>query len=239
MPQLHKFILILIFIFSASASVFSQEVTREEMLPIFQKLGTESWTDAYAMSKDLLAKHEDDITSGFPELLRYITILAGAGSVSEGELSYESFGKYATTLIGKPLKMAGHPTTFDTDDSHARFNQNEISMKHDSVKGHCTSSNKAKTSIYCFENYDFPYTVSDTAEMHLSTMVGESTRWGGILAAVELNPNKSKVWISRLHIKDAWIHGFIPTEPMPQNPILKKEKIHVNPPVTYDTMRIH
>ncbi|WP_149694469.1 hypothetical protein [Chitinophaga sp. CF418] len=66
------------------------------------------------------------------------------------------------------------------------------------------TANNKKTSILCFEYFKYGDAINP------SDIIGKDIRCGGTLASVEVNPNNSKIWISKLHIENAFAREMTP-----------------------------
>ncbi|MDP4220171.1 MAG: hypothetical protein Q8896_07010 [Bacteroidota bacterium] len=201
---MHNRIQALLFLFLVvvgAGSVCAQELSREEMLPIFKSLGEEDWDNAFAQANKLLTKFPSDTIGGVP-LLNYISIFSAAGRVTKGNMTYAELEKHVKKFVGHRLTMSAHPTTTDT--VKVAFSTTILKKRGDRVIGENTSANRAATNIFAFEYFDFD------EDFPIEDWNGLTSRCGGILEKVEFNPNKSMIWVMRLHVKNAWIHEFQP-----------------------------
>jgi hypothetical protein len=198
------FQLVLLLTIFASTSVHSQELTREELQPLFGALGMESWSDAFKISNELIAKYPDDSTDDLRSLVNYASITAAAGLVAEQKMTYPQLKKHMVQFIGRRLVMAAHPTVIDTGDFNTGNNANVLRKTDTGVVGFVCHTNKQGSNILSFEHYVFA-DVSDP-----ETYRGTSTRWSGILDAVEYNPVGDVIWVTRLHLKNAHLHVWHP-----------------------------
>ncbi|MBI1289137.1 MAG: hypothetical protein GC178_16345 [Flavobacteriales bacterium] len=170
------------------------QITRNDVLPLFAKLGAEDFKGAQQLSAELLKEFKKDTTS-LVGIVRYAYLYSSAALVSKGEMSYKELKSRSKAVRGKFLLMPGHPATTDT--VKLKYDSNELKMQGDQAKCSVITPNSNQSSIYFFEYYDL---VPGT-DIH--QFDGKDTRIGGTLDSIEFNPNGSTIWIMRLHFKDA------------------------------------
>lgn len=196
-----KKILILVFLMS-STTFFAQELTYEDFKSIIPFLKTEDYKGAFDRSRELLNSTKPD-TTDIRAQVSYMNIYSSAGMVTLKQMSHQEFGDNLKKFIGKKLKMPGHPCLDSI--AKAPFNSFQF-LKDDAgqLQGYTMVANKEKVNILLFEYYNFKdaYDAED--------FIGNNVRCGGILESYEVNPNKSLIWIGRLHISNAYVRRFAP-----------------------------
>lgn len=174
---------------------FSQVISYEDFKGIIPELQAENWKSAFKASEKLLNDRQND-SSDLRAIITYINIFSAAGMVTQDQMSHEAFLKQANKFIGQRVMMAAHPISSDERNT---LNKTFLSKGESGSKGFTTACNSKATYIFCFENFQFE------EDINPSDFQGANVRCGGILKAIEINPNKSKIWISRLHIENATI----------------------------------
>lgn len=196
MASLFTFALSILF----TAPSFAQVLTYENFRSLIPYMQKEDYKGAFSRSDSLLAATPND-TSEFRAIVCYMHLYAAAGMVSRQEMSHDAFEKHAKGFVGKRLVMSGHPCI----DSAARgFNSLQFNRDENGLKGMTITANKQGSSILFFEYFTYAGPV-DPAEL-----LGKTVRCGGRLASLEVNPNKSTIWIARLHLEDAFARPMIP-----------------------------
>ncbi|TDL99210.1 MAG: hypothetical protein C4K58_08000 [Flavobacteriaceae bacterium] len=91
--------------------------------------------------------------------------------------------------------MSAHPVS----EAEGGLNQTEFEVTDSLYKAFTVSTNQNGVNILCFEEFEFknPINLEEFP-------VGSFVRCGGILQKIEFNPNKSKIWILRLTVSDAF-----------------------------------
>jgi hypothetical protein len=115
--------------------------------------------------------------------------------VSLGQMTYDDFLKNSNKYIGQYVVMSAHPTI---DSLKQGFNSLKFITENGQLQGMTISANIKGTSILCFEYFKYVEPVNP------SDYIGKNVRCGGFLKSVEVNPNKSTIWISRIRISDAF-----------------------------------
>ncbi len=180
---------------------FAQELTYNEFKSIIPFLMKEDYKGAFDRSEELLKSAPND-TTDINAQIAYMNIYSSAGMVTLEQMSHKDFEKNVKRFIGKKLKMPGHPCLDSI--AKAPFNSFQFQKKNGKYQGHTMVANKQKVNILLFEYYDFK------EEYNPEDFVGSTVRCGGILESFEVNPNKSMLWIGRLHISEAYVRKFIP-----------------------------
>lgn len=184
----------------AVAEIFAQEITYEDFKTIIPFLQQEDYKGAYLKSSELLSKTKPD-TSDIRAQVSYMNIFAAAGMVTLDQMTHDEFEKNLQGFVGKKIKMSGHPCV---DSTKMAWNSFQFKRKDGELQGLTMTPNSKKVNILLFEYYKFktPPKPED--------FIGKNVRAGGILESFEVNPNKSKLWIGRIHISNAYVRGFIP-----------------------------
>lgn len=121
--------------------------------------------------------------------------------VTLDQMTHAAFFKIAKKYVGQRLVMSVHPCI---DSSSHGFNALQFAIVDGQLRGITISANSKKTNILCFEYFKYANTINP------ADMIGKNIRCGGTLASVEVNPNKSKIWISKLHIENAFARETTP-----------------------------
>lgn len=189
-----KKVLTLIILFIGLNQSFGQTLSYDDFKSLIPYLKTEDWKSAFKVSSKLL-KSADKDTSEFHAIILYINIFSAAGMVTENQMTYKKLEKNVMKYQGQKIIMAAHPvTTRDGALSQIKF---EVT---DSTNIAFTSAtNNAGTNILCFEKFIFKDKINldDFPEKSI-------VRCGGTLEKIEINPNKSMIWILRLTVSDAF-----------------------------------
>ena len=174
---------------------YSQTLTDKDFNSLIPFLQKEDWKSAFDQSTKLLKSTESD-TSAYHAKILYINIFSAAGMVSEGKMTYSALSKNVMKYKGQKVIMPFHPVSDNIPLSATSLTVN------DSVNQAFTSvANSLGTNIFCFETFDIKdkINVLDFPENSLA-------QCGGMLDKIETNPNKSKIWILRLTVTNAFIH---------------------------------
>lgn len=189
-----KYILILLFPLLIGTMAYSQSISYEDFKTVIPFLQKEDYKGAFEMTNKLLNTTQND-SSDIRGIVTYMNIFSAAGMVSEDKMSFDDFSKNANKYVGQYLVMSAHPCV---DSGTHDFNSLQFVTANGQLRGMTITANDKKTNILCFEYFEYSEPVNP------SEFIGKNVRCGGILKAVETNPNKSKIWISRLHISDAF-----------------------------------
>ena len=193
---------LVVFLLLFSSAVFCQKMTYEDFKTVIPFLQKEDFKGAFEKTEALLKATNVD-TSDVRAQVAYMNIYSAAGMVTLDQMDYKGFEKNLKTFVGKKLKMPGHPCIDSI--TKVAYSSLQFQLKKDGkMQGFTMTGNKDKTNILLFEYYDFKGLVDP------EDFVGTSVRCGGVLESYEVNVNKSKVWIGRLHISEAYIRGFLP-----------------------------
>lgn len=173
----------------------AQVITYNDFRTVIPLLLKEDFKGVFDKTDKLLNSTLND-SSDLRGIVTYMNIFSAAGLVSIDEMSYDSFTQNINKYIGQYIVMPAHPCI----DSSARgYNSLQfVTGNKGNLQGMTTTVNAAKTNILCFEYFDYAASVNPTDFM------GKDVRCGGILQTAETNPNKSKIWIAKLHITDAF-----------------------------------
>ena len=188
--------LLMAFIFAATAK--SQVITYDDFRSLIPFLQKEDFKGAFEKSTQLLSSTQND-SSDLRGIVTYMNIFSAAGMVSLGQMNYDDFKKAANKHIGQWIVMSAHPCVDSTANA---FNSLKFVTREGKLMGSTTSTNFAKTSILCFEYFDYHDPIDPAA------LIGKMVRCGGVLKSVETNANESTIWIARLHISDAFARNM-------------------------------
>lgn len=198
--------LLLTFLLSLSITTgsFGQTITYEDFRAVIPFLQKEDFKGAFEKTSQLLSGTENDSLK-LRGIVIYMNIFSSAGMVAQDQMSHEDFTKNANQYIGQHIVMSAHPCI----DSSVKSAFNSLQfVKSDSgqLKGMTITANSSQTNILCFEYFNY------TDDIVPAELIGKNVRCGGILKSIETNPRKSKIWICRLRISDAFAHIMIPND---------------------------
>lgn len=194
-----KFLAISIFIL-LPGTIHAQVITHDDFKSVIPYLQGEDFKSAFEKTNQLLSETQND-SSDIRGIITYMNIFSAAGMVAADQMTYENFTKNANRHIGQRLVMPAHPCI---DSAALGYNTLKFIMHNGILKGMTTTANKSKTTILCFEYFVYKESINP------SRYIGRNVRCGGILESIEVNPNKSKVWISRIYIRDAFARVITP-----------------------------
>ena len=190
-----KFILTIIIFLTISSNTFGQTITYEDFKEVIPFLQKEDFKSAYEKTNKLLKSTTND-SSDLRGIITYMNIFSASGMVTLDQMTYEEFEESTKKFIGQYVVMSAHPCI---DSSAKGYNSIQF-INNDSgeLEGMTITSNKQMTNILCFEYFDYE------EEINPNELIGKNVRNGGILSSIEINPNKSKIWIARLRVKNAF-----------------------------------
>ena len=189
-----KFILTFLLPFFVGTTIYGQVITYDDFKAVIPYLQKEDFKGAFEKTNQLLSSTQND-TSDLRGIVTYMNIFSSAGMVSLGQMTYDGFSKNANKYVGQYVVMSAHPCI---DSLKQGFNSLKFVTKDGQLQGMTISANNKGTSILCFEYFEYAEPVNS------GDYIGKNVRCGGILKSVETNPNQSTIWISRLHISDAF-----------------------------------
>ncbi|KAA5534501.1 hypothetical protein F0919_07725 [Taibaiella lutea] len=189
-----KNILILFFALLFNTTIHAQTISYEDFKAIIPSIEKEDFKETFDITNKLLSTTQND-SSELRGIVIYMNIFSSAGMVTSDQMTYDAFSKNAQKYLGQQLVMPAHPCI---DSSANGFNSLQFITKNGTIQGTTTTSNNTQTNILCFEYFKF------AAPVNPADFIGKDVRCGGILTSVEPNPNKSKIWICRLHFDNAF-----------------------------------
>lgn len=172
---------------------FGQEISYDDFKSVIPFLQKEDFKGAFDQTSQLLNASPND-SSNLHGIVVYMNIFSAAGMVTLDQMSHDDFLKNANKFIGQRIVMPIHPCV---DSASQGFNSLQFFTKDGQFQGMTIAANKEKTNILFFEYFKYAEPINP------ADLIGKNVRSGGTLASVEVNPNKSKIWISRLHIDQA------------------------------------
>jgi hypothetical protein len=178
----------------------AQVLTHDDFKSVVPYLQREDFKSAFQKTNQLLEETQND-SSDIRGIVTYINIFSAAGMVATDQMTYDDFAKNANRHIGQHLVMPAHPCI---DSAALGYNTLKFIIHNGMLKGMTTTANQSKTTILCFEYFVYKEPVNPTR------YIGRNVRCGGILESIEVNPNKSKIWISRIYIRDAFARIITP-----------------------------
>ncbi len=186
-----------IFVFAVifAASVNGQVITYKDLETVIPFLEKEDFKTAFNKTSNLLASKKKD-TSDLRAVIIYANIYAAAGMVTLGQMTHDVFKKNTNKYVGQKLVMFAYPCVDSSSDR--AFNSLKFERKEGDFSGSVIAANNKHINILCFEYFSYKNLIDP------SDFIGKTVRCGGILDSFDVNPNNSRVWISRLHIKKAF-----------------------------------
>lgn len=164
----------------------AQTISYEDFKALIPYMEQEDWKNAFKQSAKLLDGAGSD-SSDLKAIVLYMNILSSAGLVTIGQMTHAELDKHVVKFQGQKIVMSSRrvkPINFTITDS-----TNEAFFSTNNIKG---------TNILCFEKFYF------NEKVNVAALEGAFIRFGGILEKIETNPNKSKIWILRLTVKNAF-----------------------------------
>jgi hypothetical protein len=195
-----KFIWTLLLPLIVETTSYGQVITYEDFKSVIPFLQKEDFKGAFDKTSQLLNSTQND-SSDLRGIVTYMNIFSAAGMVTLDQMTHAEFLKNANKYVGQRLVMSAHPCI---DSSSQGFNSLKFVTVDGQLQGMTITANNKKTNILCFEYFKYADPVNP------SEMIGKNIRCGGTLASVEVNPDNSKIWISRLHIDNAFAREMTP-----------------------------
>jgi len=178
----------------------AQVISHDDFKSVVPYLQSEDFKGAFEKTNQLLNATQND-SSDIRGIITYMNIFSAAGMVTADQMTHDEFSKNASQYIGQRIVMPAHPCI---DSTALGYNSLKFVMQNGILKGMTITANKSKTTILSFEYFVYKEPI------HPSRYIGKNVRCGGILESVEVNPNKSNIWISRIHIRDAFARIVTP-----------------------------
>ena len=160
----------------------------------------EDFKGAFDKTSQLLSSTVND-SSDLRGIVTYMNIFSAAGMVTLDQMTQADFLKNANKYVGQRLVMSAHPFI---DSSSQAYNSLKLVTVDGQLQGMTITANNKKTNILCFEYFKYADPINS------SELIGKNVRCGGTLESLEVNPNGSKIWISRLHISNAFARDMTP-----------------------------
>lgn len=110
-------------------------------------------------------------------------------------MSYDELEKSVMKYQGQKIVMAAHPVS---DSEESTLSQTHFSSTDSTNEAFTSAANSKGTSIHCFERFYF------NEKINPEDFGDAPVRCGGILEKIETNPNRSKIWVLRLTVKNAF-----------------------------------
>jgi len=195
-----KFILTLLLPLSIWTNSNGQVITYEDFRSVIPFLQKEDFKGAFEKTGQLLNSTQND-SSDLRGIVTYMNIFSAAGMVTLDQMTHADFLKNANKYVGQRLVMSAHPCI---DSSSQGYNSLKFVTVDGQLQGMTVTANSKKTNILCFEYFKYATPVDPSA------MIGKNIRCGGTLTSVEVNPNNSRIWISKLHIDNAFAREMTP-----------------------------
>lgn len=177
-----------------------QVITYDDFKSVIPFLQKEDFKSAFEKTSQLLTSTKND-SSDLRGIVTYMNIFSAAGMVTLDQMTHDDFLRNANKYVGQRLVMSAHPCI---DSSSKGYNSLQFVSTDGQLKGTTITANNKQTSILCFEYFKYADPINP------SEYIGKTVRFGGTLASIEVNPNKSKIWVSRLHIDNAFARKMTP-----------------------------
>ena len=198
---MRKIILMILLSSVIVTSSIGKEITYQDFKEIIPFLQQEDFQNAYIKSRKLLESTSNE-SSDLRSIVTYMNIYSAAGMVSLDQMTFDEFEEGTKEFIGQDIVMSAHPCIDSSKHSYSslQFTTN----KDGELEGMTITANKEMTNILFFEYFNYD------EEIVPSELIGKNIRCGGILESIEINPNKSKIWIARLKVKNAFARIMTP-----------------------------
>lgn len=195
-----KYILTLLLPLFVAITSYGQVITYDDFKSVIPFLQKEDFKGAFEKTSLLLSSTQND-SSDLRGIVTYINIFSAAGMVTLDQMTHADFQKNANKFVGQRLVMSAHPCV---DSSSQGYNSLQFVTKDGQLQGMTITANNKKTNILCFEYFKYAEPINP------SVLIGKNVRCGGTLSSVEVNPNNSKIWISRLHVDNGFAREMTP-----------------------------
>lgn len=174
----------------------AQTVTHDDFNSLIPYLQTENWKSAFKESSKILKTTSNKEASDLRAIVLYINIFSAAGMVSEGQMSYKKLEKNVMKFRGQKIIMAAHRITTGRA---GILNKTYLTVNDTTNTAFTAAANIKGVNILCFEKF----LVKD--KINVDKLQNRVIRCGGTLENIELNPNKSTIWILRLTVTNAFV----------------------------------
>ena len=193
-----KFLLTLLVSVVFATTNYGQVISYDDFKTVIPFLQKEDFKGAFKKTEKLLNSTQND-SSDLRGIVTYMNIFSAAGMVTLDQMTFVDFSKNANKYVGQRLLMSAHPCI---DSSAKGYNSLQFVTINGLMQGMTITANNAKTNILCFEYFKYSDPINPT------DFIGKNVRCGGTLQSVEVS--KSKIWISRLYITNAFARESIP-----------------------------
>jgi hypothetical protein len=183
-----------LFLLIVATTSHGQVITYDDFKSVIPLLQKEDFKGVFDKTSQLLHSTQND-SSDLRGIVTYMNIFSAAGMVTLDQMTHADFLKNANYHVGQRLVMPAHPCI---DSSSQGYNSPKFLTIDGLMQGMTITANNNKTNILCFEYFKFAGSINP------SELMGKSVRCGGTLSSVEVNPNNSKIWVSKLHIDNAF-----------------------------------
>jgi len=196
-----KIFLNLLVSFFITATTYGQKITYDDFKGVIPFLQKEDFKGAYEKTSALLKLTAND-SSDLRGIVTYMNIFSATGMVMLDQMTFDEFEKVTKAFVGQYVVMSAHPCI---ESSAKGFNSLQfITNDSGKLEGMTITSNNQKTTILCFEYFEY------AEDIKPSELIGKNVRCSGVLSFIEINPNKSKIWIARLRVKNAIAKVMVP-----------------------------
>src|SRR5215510_12785430 len=165
----------------AQAPKTSAEVSAQQWQDVLVAVSNEEWDKTFQLATQYLGQLKVD-DERLPRL-RYIYLYAAAGRVSAGAMSFDELERVTKDFNGKEIEL---PFRTIAMNCHGDFNF-ICATEATKDKLVVAAANKAGTNIHAFEY------VTLKEKFDAASHKGERASIAGLIDAVKLNPNKSRM----------------------------------------------
>jgi hypothetical protein len=188
------------FLLMLCTAIHAQVVTYDDFKSVIPLIQQENYKGTFQRTKQILDSTQND-SSDLRGIVTYMNILSAAGMVTRDQMTYDKFLKNANRFIGQRIVMSAHPIA---DSGKMASNSLQFIKRNGELEGMTVSNTRDGAHILCFEYFSYAEPVDPTV------FAGQMVRCGGTLQKVEISPTRSKIWISRLEISNAFARASSP-----------------------------
>lgn len=170
------------------------DLTREELAPLFEGLEREDWNASFQLASQYLEKLKNDDSVTSIGQLRYMLIIAAAGKVYAGSMSYDELDRILQKVRGKKITT---PLLLIKSSCAAQGAFNFICSGSPDHDLSITASNHTGSTILAFEYFKL------AKAFDIARNNGQVAAVTGVLDRIEPNPNHSNLVILRMYVKVA------------------------------------
>lgn len=188
-----RIIILFSFIVFNIATSFAQQISRSEMITLYQSIASKNWDSSFNVASDIIQKYPND-SSDNKSITNYAAILSASGRVAQSNMSYTALREFLWQFMGKKILLPAHQVTTDTTNTI-----NMLVLKENDAQIFATSVAKdfKVNTILSVENFEF----KEPFDIHKHN--GIKARCGGRIYHIEVNKYRDDIWILRLFLNEA------------------------------------